>query len=147
MSIAIASRRSRSVCRSRGAVKPLARSARRARRSLLLLDLAPAERDGQSETPHAQIAGTGYVRDRPREFADADPPSKAEALKRFDEAVAMTLRTIAAQSAEDWSRPYEAAGAAMCPDRFSIVLRCTAHVFHHVGQMIYLARAWETQTD
>jgi hypothetical protein len=94
----------------------------------------------------AQIAGTGYVRDRPREFADATPPSKADALRQFDDAVALTLRTIAAQSAGDWSRPYDAVGAAMCPDRFGIVLRCTAHLFHHVGQMIYLAKAWEGQT-
>ncbi|MFZ0808883.1 MAG: DinB family protein, partial [Candidatus Sulfotelmatobacter sp.] len=35
----------------------------------------------------AQIAKTGYVRDRPREFNDPNPPSKDEALKRFDAAV------------------------------------------------------------
>jgi hypothetical protein len=37
----------------------------------------------------AQIANTGYVRDRPREFNEPAPPSKEEALKRFDEAVMM----------------------------------------------------------
>ena len=51
----------------------------------------------------AQIAKTGYIRDRPREFNDPNPPSKEEALKRFDDAVAMVLRTIRAQSPEDWS--------------------------------------------
>ena len=39
----------------------------------------------------AEIANTGYVRDRPREFTDANPPSKEEALKRFDTAVAMVV--------------------------------------------------------
>src|ERR1700730_17579747 len=46
----------------------------------------------------AQIAQTGYVRDRPREFNDPNPPSKDEALKRFDDAVNMVLKTIRAQS-------------------------------------------------
>src|SRR5579864_9568718 len=47
-----------------------------------------------------QIAKTGYVRDRPREFNDPNPPSKDEALKRFDDTVAMVLSTIRAQSTE-----------------------------------------------
>src|SRR3989441_2453074 len=54
----------------------------------------------------AQIAQTGYVRDRPREFNDPSPPSKDEALKRFDDAVAMVLKTIRAQSADEWSVEY-----------------------------------------
>ena len=48
----------------------------------------------------AQIAGTGYVRDRPKEFADAAPPSKADTLMKFDEAVAMVVETVRAQAAE-----------------------------------------------
>src|SRR5271154_2710022 len=54
----------------------------------------------------AQIAQTGYVRDRPREFNDPNPPSKDEALKRFDAAVDMVLKSIRAQSIEDWSVGY-----------------------------------------
>src|SRR6202161_3714310 len=41
-----------------------------------------------------QIAKTGYVRDRPREFNDPKPPSKDIALSRFDDAVSMVLKTI-----------------------------------------------------
>src|SRR5271170_4836008 len=33
-----------------------------------------------------QIAKTGYVRDRPREFNDPNPPPKEGALQRFDDA-------------------------------------------------------------
>jgi len=58
----------------------------------------------------AQIAKTGYVRDRPREFNDPNPPSKDEALERFDRAVDMVLKTIHAQSPEDWAREYSGAG-------------------------------------
>ena len=88
----------------------------------------------------AQIAGTGYVRDREREFTDSQPPAKAEALRLFDEAIAMVVRTLAEQTEASWSQEYEAAGAAMCPNRFSIVSRCSAHLFHHIGQMIYLTK-------
>src|SRR5579863_6147377 len=57
-----------------------------------------------------QIAKTSYVRDRPREFNEPSPPSKEEALKRFDDAVNMVLKTIRAQSPEDWSAEYSGAG-------------------------------------
>jgi uncharacterized damage-inducible protein DinB len=91
----------------------------------------------------AQIAGTGYVRDRDREFNDPNPPSKAEALARLDDAVAMVIRTIQAQTAEDWARDYSAIGDAGAGNRFNITLRCVAHFFHHLGQMIYLHHAFQ----
>jgi len=89
----------------------------------------------------AQIAMTGYVRDRAREFNDPNPPSKDEALRAFDDAVAMVQRTIHAQSADDWSAPYSAAGTD-ARTRLEMVLRCAAHMQHHIGQMIYLAYEW-----
>src|SRR6266849_6771277 len=46
----------------------------------------------------AQIAQSGYIRDRPREFTDPNPPFKDEALKRFDDTLAMVLETIRVQS-------------------------------------------------
>jgi hypothetical protein len=85
----------------------------------------------------AQIAQTGYVRDRPREFAETARPPKAETLKKFDDAIDVVLRTIRSQSVEDWSKPYTAVGSDS-PDRFDIVLQCATHLDHHIGQMIYL---------
>src|SRR6202045_3839992 len=58
----------------------------------------------------AQIAGTGYVRDRPLEFSDATRPPKAEVLKKFDQAIGMVIHTINKQSAEDWSKEYTEVG-------------------------------------
>ena len=86
----------------------------------------------------AQIAGTGYVRDRPLEFSDAARPSKKEVLKKFDDAIAMVLAAISGQSAEDWSKEYTAVGAD-ARDRFEMVVQCSTHLHHHVGQMMYLA--------
>jgi DinB family protein len=85
----------------------------------------------------AQIAKTGYVRDRPREFNDPNPPSKDVALSHFDDAVEMVLKAISAQSPEDWSAEYSGVGSD-AQNRLDIVVICAAHLQHHVGQMIYL---------
>ncbi len=92
----------------------------------------------------AQIANTGYVRDRPREFADAAPPSKEETLRRLDAAVEMVLQTIGAQSADDWARAYSGVGSN-CSNRLDMLLQCAAHMQHHIGQMIYLCYEIERQ--
>jgi hypothetical protein len=85
----------------------------------------------------AQIAKTGYLRDRPREFNDPNPPSKEEALKCFDDAVAMVVKTIHGQSPADWPAEYSAV-ASDSKNRLSMVVQCAAHMQHHIGQMIYL---------
>ena len=85
----------------------------------------------------AQIAATGYVRDRPLEFSDATRPFKAEALKKFDQSIAMVLGAIKSQSADDWSKEYTAVGAD-ARDRLGMVLSCATHLHHHIGQMMYL---------
>jgi hypothetical protein len=90
----------------------------------------------------AQIAGTGYVRNRPLEFSNPGPPSKAEALHKFDDAIAMVIQTIRSQSAEDWTTTYAATGAD-AKDRFDMVLQCTTHLHHHIGQMIYMGFEWK----
>jgi len=85
----------------------------------------------------AQIAGTGYVRDRPLEFSEATRPSKTEVLKNFDEAIEMVLGAINSQTAEDWSKEYTGVGVDS-RDRFAVVLLCATHLHHHIGQMMYL---------
>jgi hypothetical protein len=92
----------------------------------------------------AQIAQTGYVRDRPREFNDFNPPAKDEALKRFDDAVAMVQQTIRAQAAGDWPCPYSGAGTNAAT-RLDMVMQCAAHMQHHIGQMIYLGYELQRQ--
>jgi uncharacterized damage-inducible protein DinB len=85
----------------------------------------------------AQIVGTGYVRDRPLEFSDATRPSKAEVLRKFDQAIEMVTGAIGSQSAEDWSKEYTAVGVD-ARDRFAVLLLCVTHLHHHIGQMMYL---------
>jgi hypothetical protein len=94
----------------------------------------------------AQIAETGYVRDRPREFNDPNPPSKDEALKRFDNAVKIALKTIEAQSPDDWAAEYSGVGAD-ATNRLEMILQCAAHMQHHIGQMIYLEYEFKRQAQ
>jgi len=92
-----------------------------------------------------RIAGTGYVRDRAREFNEPNPPLKGDALKRFDDAVDVVLRTIHAQSPDEWSAGYSGVGTD-AKNRLEIILQCAAHMQHHIGQMIYLNYEWLKQT-
>lgn len=86
----------------------------------------------------AEIAQTGYVRDRPQEFSNATRPAKEEVLKNFDQAIAMVIRAIEAQSPEDWSKPYAGKGTD-ARTRLEIFLVCATHIHHHIGQTMYLA--------
>jgi uncharacterized damage-inducible protein DinB len=93
----------------------------------------------------AQIANTGYVRDRSHEFTDAAPPSKEEALRRFDTAVDLVIQAIRAQSADDWQRQYSGVGTN-ASNRLDMILQCAAHMQHHIGQMIYLCYKIESSS-
>jgi len=87
-----------------------------------------------------QIAGSAYVRDRPREFGDTSHRPKDDVLQDFDRAVDVVLATLAAQGEADWRAPYRGVGAEDVTDRLSMFLRCAAHADHHAGQMIYLCK-------
>ena len=86
----------------------------------------------------AEIAGSGYIRDRDREFSEPKPIPKAEALEQFHRAVAVVVGTLQAQTPADWAKAYAARGEDTAGNRFTIFLRCATHLHHHVGEMTYL---------
>ncbi len=88
----------------------------------------------------AEIAGTGYVRNRPLEFSDPVRHPREELLNNFTDAIAMVRATLARQSEADWSAPYTAKGMEHAGDRFYVFLTCAAHLSHHTGQIIYLCK-------
>jgi len=88
----------------------------------------------------ARIAETNYVRDRDREFTEAQPPHKDEALRAFDRTIAMVVATIRKQGEQDWAKAYTAEREPEAKDRFQIFVRCAGHAYHHVGQIVYLSR-------
>jgi uncharacterized damage-inducible protein DinB len=95
----------------------------------------------------AEIAGTGYVRNRPLEFAETIHHPKQVLLAKFDRAIATVTATLQKQSEEDWAAAYTARGFEDCGDRFTAILRCAAHISHHTGQMIYLVKELERQAS
>jgi hypothetical protein len=90
----------------------------------------------------AQIANTGYVRNREREFTESNPAPKQDTLNHLDAAVAMVVDTIRSQSPTDWGKAYSAIGS-ICSNRLDITILCAAHMQHHIGQMIYLGYEWQ----
>ena len=92
-----------------------------------------------------EMAGTGYVRNRPLEFTNPSHPPKGVLLKMFEGAIAMVIDVLQKQSESDWAAAYTAKGFEDCGDRFTAFLRCAAHISHHTGQMIYLVKEMERQ--
>jgi hypothetical protein len=87
----------------------------------------------------ARVAGTGYIRDRDREFTEPKPVPKKEVFAAFDWAIAMVVETIRKQKPEDWVKEYSAEREPEAKERFNTFLRTAGHAYHHVGQIIYLA--------
>lgn len=85
----------------------------------------------------AQLGGTGYVRDREREFTETRPPSKDELLANLGEAVATFRRVVGALTSDQLAAPHPAG-------RFGTVLQTLVHLVAHFalhrGQMSYLVR-------
>lgn len=88
----------------------------------------------------ARVAGTGYVRDRDREFTELEHKPKQQVLQAFDRAIEMVVETIRKQTPEDWLKEYSAEREPDAKERFHIFLQCAGHAYHHVGQLIYLNR-------
>ncbi len=88
----------------------------------------------------ARIAGTGYVRNRPLEFTDPSKSPKEVVLANFDRTIDMVVTTIRRQSADDLAAPYSDPTEARSRTRFELFVRMAAHAYHHVGQIIYLAK-------
>jgi uncharacterized damage-inducible protein DinB len=84
-----------------------------------------------------QLGGTGYVRDREREFTETQLPGKDETMRRLDEAVALFRRVVGGLPAERLAAPHPT-------ERLGLVLPALVHLVAHFaihrGQMSYLAR-------
>jgi uncharacterized damage-inducible protein DinB len=85
----------------------------------------------------ARLGGTGYVRDREREFTETAVPGKAEAMARLDAAVALFRRVVEALPAE---RLTEAHPDTQMGTVVNALVRLVEHFALHRGQMSYIAR-------
>ena len=94
-----------------------------------------------------QLSATGYVRDREREFAENNPPPKAEVIQALAQAITTIIAVLEKQADIDWVTPYQADGVDDVHDRFSIFLRCAVHFHHHIGHMSYVRDEHLRQRD
>ncbi len=85
----------------------------------------------------AQLGGSGYMRQREREFTEAQVPPKKEALAKLDDAVSTFRRVVTGLTAEQLAAAHPEA-------RLGVVLRALTHLVAHFalhrGQMSYIAR-------
>jgi hypothetical protein len=88
----------------------------------------------------SQIGQTGYVRHRDIEFTEPRKLPKAEVMRKFDETIVTVIAALEHQSDADWSAAYLAEREPDAKNRLTIFLRCASHLYHHVGQIIYLSR-------
>jgi hypothetical protein len=95
----------------------------------------------------AQVAETGYIRDRDREFTETEKPDKANVMRTFDQTIAMVVATIQKQKPEDWMAPYSAEREPQAAERFMIFLRSAGHAYHHVGQLIFLSKELTKESE
>ncbi len=85
----------------------------------------------------ACLGGTGYTRDREREFTEQDVATKAEALAKLDTAVAMFRRVVEGLGDEQLAAPHpEARLGRVLPALVHLV----AHFAIHRGQISYITR-------
>lgn len=86
----------------------------------------------------AQIGGSGYVRDREREFTEADVPSKAAALAGLRDAVTEFRQVVESLSAAKMTAMHP--DAARMGTTLNALVRVLAHFALHRGQMSYIVR-------
>ncbi len=91
----------------------------------------------------ALLGGTGYVRQREREFADANRPPKAEVLAKLDEAVAIFGRVVSSLDSDRLAAPYP---EELYPTVLDGLIALVAHFALHRGQMSYIARLVQRST-
>jgi uncharacterized damage-inducible protein DinB len=85
----------------------------------------------------AQLGGSGYIRDREREFTESDPPSKEVVLANLDQAVATFRKVVNGLTADQLAAPH--------PEKrfgpvLSTLVHLVAHFAIHRGQMSYIVR-------
>ncbi len=85
----------------------------------------------------AQLGGSGYVRDREREFSESNPPSKEVVLANLNQAVATFRQVVSGLTADQLAAPH--------PEKrfgpvFNTLVHLVAHFALHRGQMSYIVR-------
>jgi uncharacterized damage-inducible protein DinB len=93
----------------------------------------------------AVIGGSGYIRDRPKEFTDPAAYAPEDVLKRFHAAVDVVEQTIRRLDSKGLMEPVNEQPPMQT--RFGLLVLCVAHLNNHIGQMSYLVQAQGHSTN
>jgi uncharacterized damage-inducible protein DinB len=86
----------------------------------------------------ARLGGTGYVRDRDREFTSPERPGKAELFRRLDEAIAVYRRVVLSLPKDSLlAAPQD---AHLGTNNAGGLVRLVSHFALHRGQISYITR-------
>jgi len=85
----------------------------------------------------AQLAGTGYVRNREREFTEANFPPRRELYSQFDGAVATFRKVVGELTPAQLSAPHP---EARLGNVLQALVHLVAHFALHRGQISYIVR-------
>jgi uncharacterized damage-inducible protein DinB len=85
------------------------------------------------------LGGTGYVRDRPAEFARRDV-SRAELLSELENAVRAVQRTLPTLREESLAKPYPEMVGGKVLTTASFLMHLATHLAYHLGQLDYHRR-------
>ena len=85
----------------------------------------------------AQLGGSGYVRDREREFTETARPPRPELLGNLDAAVETFRRVVEGLSAERLAAPHPEGRFGTV---YGTLVHLVAHFALHRGQMSYIVR-------
>ncbi|MCS7015429.1 MAG: DinB family protein [Gemmatales bacterium] len=87
------------------------------------------------------IAGTGYVRNRTREFTDPTRYPREQVLQHFREAIDLVVHTIEGMDEAAMLRQVTFPDKHPINTQFGLLLVCAAHLNNHIGQMAWLVQA------
>lgn len=90
-----------------------------------------------------EISKTDFIRDRESEFNTRNKVSKEVLLEEFDIAITTALSVVYAQNESDWGKDKIVLGKYGETNRFETFLVVSGHLFHHLGQMIYIVKQIE----
>lgn len=93
----------------------------------------------------ATITGSGYIREREREFTDPVHPSADVLLGQFHEAVAMVKNTL--HDLDDAGYMVPVKHNVPIQTRLGLFLVCLSHMNNHIGQMSYLVQALKPESE
>lgn len=92
----------------------------------------------------ATLGKTGYVRDREREFTEAQPPDRSTLLAGLDDAVATFRRVVSGLTESELTAAYP---EQRFPTVYEGLVHLVAHFALHRGQMTYLVRLVHPHND